>query len=251
MDGIKSLEIKELARKQESILYKKRVNTVRTKSEAHIGKTIKNFKILDTKRVRNEKKGISYFFIECLLCGNKKWMETKVVLNCDRTVGCGCLRNKDKALKINTGEIYGRLRVVRVLDQRINGSIAYECECECGNVTRVGGAYLKSGHTKSCGCLNDEQRNRHYSVHIKSSLVEGTNLLALKSKKLKENNTSGVTGVSRRKTKSGDRWDAKIGFQGKTIHLGSFTNKEDAIRARERGVEKYHKPILDKYKDKR
>lgn len=50
------------------------------------------------------------------------------------------------------------------------------------------------------------------------------------NKSLQSNNTSGVTGV--RFDKNRNKWVAKIKKDGKTIHLGYFTNKDDAIRKR-------------------
>ena len=34
-----------------------------------------------------------------------------------------------------------------------NGSILWECMCDCGGVARTRGADLRNGHTRSCGCL--------------------------------------------------------------------------------------------------
>jgi hypothetical protein len=36
----------------------------------------------------------------------------------------------------------------------------YSCRCDCGNTTKVRGANLTSGHTRSCGCLLEEYRLR-------------------------------------------------------------------------------------------
>jgi hypothetical protein len=49
--------------------------------------------------------------------------------------------------------------------------------------------------------------------------------------KIPTTNKSGFKGV--RWDKSDKRWRASIGHNNKTIHLGSFTNKEDAIKARQ------------------
>jgi hypothetical protein len=48
------------------------------------------------------------------------------------------------------------------------------------------------------------------------------------NKSFQKNNTSGRIGVY------ADRgnWRAMIGFQGKLIHLGNFSNKQDAVKAR-------------------
>lgn len=52
------------------------------------------------------------------------------------------------------GERYGRLVAVKELpDRNADRRIIFECLCECGNTTKVTGKSLRSGHTKSCGCL--------------------------------------------------------------------------------------------------
>ena len=48
--------------------------------------------------------------------------------------------------------------------------------------------------------------------------------------KISKNNTSGVKGVSYHKRDN--KWIARIKINGKQTHLGSFDNKEDAIKAR-------------------
>lgn len=34
------------------------------------------------------------------------------------------------------------------------GGAMWECQCVCGNQTIVSGGHLRSGASKSCGCLN-------------------------------------------------------------------------------------------------
>ena len=59
-----------------------------------------------------------------------------------------------------TGQRFGKLMVVSRADDYIkpNGNkiIQWRCVCDCGNEVVVRGEYLKSGHTKSCGCLTSE-----------------------------------------------------------------------------------------------
>jgi len=52
------------------------------------------------------------------------------------------------------GKRFGRLTVIAYI-----GDKRWLCECECGgNRSSVLTQHLKSGHTKSCGCLNTENR---------------------------------------------------------------------------------------------
>ena len=59
-----------------------------------------------------------------------------------------------------TGQRFGKLMVVSRADDYIkpNGNkiIQWRCVCDCGNEVVVRGEYLRSGQTKSCGCLTSE-----------------------------------------------------------------------------------------------
>jgi 5-methylcytosine-specific restriction endonuclease McrA len=58
------------------------------------------------------------------------------------------------------GKRFGRLLVLRYLYLK-RGKAYWLCLCDCGNKVIVDGGHLKSGHTKSCGCLNiDKIRER-------------------------------------------------------------------------------------------
>lgn len=60
------------------------------------------------------------------------------------------------------GEVFGKLTVVEASEKRSsNGSILYRCSCECGGETYTTARYLKSGHTKSCGCTRKEKFAKH------------------------------------------------------------------------------------------
>lgn len=51
------------------------------------------------------------------------------------------------------GNTYGNLTVIEKTTQKRNRSFLWLCFCICGNTTKVISSNLKSGHTKSCGCL--------------------------------------------------------------------------------------------------
>lgn len=52
------------------------------------------------------------------------------------------------------GQKFGRLTVIEELFGRDKYKI-YKCVCDCGNTVYVNSNSLKSGNTKSCGCLNE------------------------------------------------------------------------------------------------
>lgn len=51
---------------------------------------------------------------------------------------------------------FGRLVVIR-RDGKFGSQIGWLCRCDCGSEVRVSGTRLRSGHTKSCGCLQREK----------------------------------------------------------------------------------------------
>ncbi len=57
-----------------------------------------------------------------------------------------------------TGKQFERLEVIKDSGKRDNnGSIMWECRCECGNTVFVSGTSLTHGFTKSCGCLQKDK----------------------------------------------------------------------------------------------
>tara|TARA_B100001057_G_scaffold347350_1_gene348673 strand:- start:386 stop:1018 length:633 start_codon:yes stop_codon:yes gene_type:complete len=58
-----------------------------------------------------------------------------------------------------------------------------------------------------------------------------------KNRSTPKDNTSGHIGLYWRKEKK--KWQVQIGLNGKIIHIGSFKNKEDAIKARKEAEKKY------------
>ena len=71
--------------------------------------------------------------------------------------------------KIEIGERFGRLTVLRetTKEERLNkAGRNYWCRCDCGNEVIVYGHNLKTGNTKSCGCLNKELSSKRNSIEI-------------------------------------------------------------------------------------
>jgi len=55
--------------------------------------------------------------------------------------------------KDETGNRYGRLVVIKFVSVDKARKAMWKCLCDCGNETEVVGANLRSGLSKSCGCL--------------------------------------------------------------------------------------------------
>jgi hypothetical protein len=92
-------------------------------------------------------------------CGTKRKVHCDNLLR-QGTHSCGCLR-ADRAAEtaetrathfVKNGEVYGRLTVTNA-DDRKN----VQCQCECGNTTTVPSGSLRTGNTRSCGCLSSSR----------------------------------------------------------------------------------------------
>lgn len=60
------------------------------------------------------------------------------------------------------GQHFGRLYVLHEDPIRTNeGRIKYVCRCDCGNIVSVAAKSLRSGNTKSCGCLRIDKAFEH------------------------------------------------------------------------------------------
>ena len=58
------------------------------------------------------------------------------------------------------GQKFGRLTVIKDSGKRSKSrEIIWECKCECGRLTKAINGNLKTGNTKSCGCLQKENQN--------------------------------------------------------------------------------------------
>lgn len=71
------------------------------------------------------------------------------------------------------GKRFGKLVVLEELPERAkDGQKVYQCICDCGNYKNVRGKDLRSGNTKSCGCLHksvitthNKTNNRVYRIY--------------------------------------------------------------------------------------
>ncbi|MCI8374909.1 MAG: hypothetical protein HFI29_05660 [Lachnospiraceae bacterium] len=55
-----------------------------------------------------------------------------------------------------TGQRFGRLVVLEKADSDKSGNTMWKCRCDCGTIKKVNSSKLRSGETKSCGCLRKE-----------------------------------------------------------------------------------------------
>lgn len=55
-----------------------------------------------------------------------------------------------------SGQMFGRLVVVGRTLAYVHGSPLWRCQCACGATTDLRAGTLRSGNTRSCGCLHSE-----------------------------------------------------------------------------------------------
>lgn len=80
-------------------------------------------------------------------------------------------------LKITLGEKYGLLTIVEEIDQADYGGEKkrrFKCICECGRISTPTLAGLRSGGTKSCGCLSGKNRATHGMSNTKIYMIWGS-----------------------------------------------------------------------------
>ena len=116
--------------------------------------TGKMFGRLFVKEYHESRNNRAYW--KCLCdCGNEKISLGKTLLS-GGTTSCGCyLKERIHATHFDdvTNEKYGFLVAQSPLFEK--GRTYWKCLCDCGKFTIVEATKLKSGHTKSCGCLHD------------------------------------------------------------------------------------------------
>ena len=73
-----------------------------------------------------------------------------------------------------TGKRFGNLVVTKKHSVDSRGEMLWQCKCDCGNETITLSSYLRTGHTKSCGCLRlkanktnlKEKHKRLYEIWV-------------------------------------------------------------------------------------
>lgn len=107
------------------------------------------------KRVENTKRGHAQWLCKCE-CG-KEVILPGIRLRCGHTKSCGCLYRPNL-----TGQRFGRLTVLELhsVSMGKGEKRLWLCECECGKEIVLPTGSLRDGNTRSCGCLNEERRER-------------------------------------------------------------------------------------------
>ena len=136
-----------------------------------IGKTLGYLKIL--RFHHRSKTGIPYVECECTYkgCGKRKIISAWAINKGDIR-SCGCLRSEtthNRCFKDLTGRKFHRLTVIRQSPKRDKDGVPlWECKCSCKSkkIVLVRSYSLKTGNTKSCGCIQRELASKLGSSHM-------------------------------------------------------------------------------------
>lgn len=115
-----------------------------------------------------------YWKCQCV-CGNIHEVSSAALLS-GNTSSCGCgqrKRGRENAKFIDlTGQRFERLTVIQLPSQQNKRNLMWECQCDCGNKSKVSTGNLKSGHIKSCGCLQKDITSARSKKHGQSTSSE-------------------------------------------------------------------------------
>ncbi|WP_312373184.1 hypothetical protein [Lachnoclostridium sp.] len=216
------------------------------------GKVYNYLKVIEQKREKIGEKNRTYYYCECLRCGDIKWIRADLVTS-GRQVSCGCYNaeNNLATVKNITDKVFGKLTAKYDTGKRDknNGAAIWYCECECGNTKEASSTDLDRLGVSSCGCIAKEWQSKHgkeIGAIIKEGCIEKTNVRNL-TMKIRNDNTSGHKGVTWDKERN--KWYVSIGFQGKPYYLGRYDDKNDAIEVRSIAEKKIFGEFLEWYEE--
>lgn len=193
-----------------------------------VGLKIGKLRILEETNQRN-KKGRKIYLCECD-CGNRKLISAASLHA--GTKSCGCLIKQNKYDHL-IGKKFGKLTVLKEIEKTKYSQRRYLCECDCGVKKIILGSNLLYGESTSCGC------NKGYVEHTKINMI--------KRQEAYSNSKSGIKGVWQDKN---GYWHAIITVCNKRLYFyggKGEKGKEKCINWRTQMVDKYHKPLIEKY----
>lgn len=139
------------------------------------------------ERRGSDKRGNAMWLCKCE-CGNEVIVSSEH-LRSGNTTSCGCSRIKDL-----TGIKFGKLTVIKRYESDKHGNLMWLCECECGNKKIINGNSLKSGATKSCGCVQKELLRHKMREQMKEMWRDET--FRQTHRNIKHNYKGGITPIS-------------------------------------------------------
>lgn len=180
-------------------------------------------------RVLNKTGHGSIWLCQCE-CGTIKEIEYTNLVS-GKSKSCGCLRSELYFDDI-TGQRFGRLIAIepnwKVTRERKQGTVFWNCKCDCGNLVIVSNNSLKQLNTTSCGCLisKGEQKIKEIlnSLNIQyETQKQFSDLLGVKNGKLRfdfylPQYNIALEYQGEQHYKNIEHWDGQEGLQTRQIH---------------------------------
>lgn len=130
------------------------------KIEDLTGKKFHHLTVIGIDERKTKEKGSVYWEVECDCSSHTRFSVLAYNLKSGNTKKCKYCRAKNII-----GKRFNRLIVLeRVIDK--DGCVMWKCKCDCGNIIITRGSSLRSGHTKSCGCLQRDFVKKLNSVDM-------------------------------------------------------------------------------------
>lgn len=229
------------------------------------GQTFNNWFVIG--RVENNDKGKVQWLCECQ-CENKT--KKKLItsqLTCGKTKSCGCLTQQLRVESLHKNYINEyifnedtcvivanntkRHFYIDIEDYELVKDYAWY-ETKRGYLATTIDRKTIMLHRVVMGLMNTEEGTVDHIYHTEDGKNSFTNnrkynLRIITQEEntrnhgIASNNTSGKTGVSWAKNENA--WKAYITYQGKRIHLGTYSNYNDAVVVRLKAEEKYFKEL--------
>lgn len=170
-------------------------------------------------------------------CGNMTYATSTQLISGKRT-SCGC---NNAAIDI-TNKRFGKLVAIKPIDKDKYGYTQWLCKCDCGNEIIYSISVLQKGNATSCGCFKKDKENARKRGQLSAKAqsakaIDGVRPSDFNKQKL-STNTSGYTGVYRKKNK----WVAEIIVKGTKHRMFGFDTPKQAYQEGRLVLEKKYLP---------
>lgn len=212
-----------------------------------IGKT---FYDLTVKSKHTEKLYNEITWVCKCVCGNTTYATTGQLLRGHKK-SCGCRRKRTPKNALDlAGKKFGRLTVIQRSGTSENGRALWLCQCECGNTIETSATTLRRGEAMSCGkCLIDKRIEHAREDLMINKTIDGVPVPLL-TKKVRSDSVTGHKGVHRRVRNGKEKFEVSITVKGKRKYIGTYSNLDDAIKARKAAEKEYFEPYIKALKER-
>jgi hypothetical protein len=139
--------------------------------------------------------------------------------------------------EVCVGMTFGRLSVAERVGTSRSGDASWRCTCACGQTTTASAGNLRSGNTKSCGCLKRERqrtaRLRHGDTSARKTTPEFRSWCAL-TQRCTDPNSAKYLRYGGRGIEIAPRWVGREGFANFLADMGRKPSSQHSIERKNR-----------------